>query len=74
MPATATATLITVPAATPRKPCPCPTWSAFETLPGGEERLLVAGLRLTEVMAALFPEAVWAVVWHLDTPEARGTG
>lgn len=43
-----------------------PTWSAYEVMPGGREILLVAGLTYTQVLAARFPDAAWAVVWRQD--------
>ena len=57
----------------PTKPttAPTPTWSAYETLPDGRERLLADHLRLTQVLAFHAPEAVWAVVWHEDSPAGR---
>jgi len=56
---------------TTRKRYPAPTWTAYETLPDGGERVLAEHLRYTEVLGARFPEAVWAVVWKLDAAPAR---
>jgi hypothetical protein len=47
-----------------------PTWSAYEVTPGGRKTLLASGLRYTEVLAARFPEAAWAIVWKLDRDDA----
>jgi len=69
-----TTTLAHVPAATPRKPCPCPVYYAVAILPeGAGYLLLVAGLRLTEVMAWRAEDGV-IPEWHEgEPPEALRT-
>jgi len=67
-------TLAPVPAATPRKPCPCPTYYAVAILPeGAGYLLLVAGLRLTEVMAWRAPDGVLYEWYEGEPPEALRT-
>jgi len=51
---------------TPRPVTTSPTWSAYEVTPGGRETLLAERLTYTQVLAARFPEASWAVVWRQD--------
>lgn len=47
-----------------------PTFTAYETLPDGSERVLVAHVRYT-VMIAWRPDGqTWAVVWRQDVAEA----
>jgi hypothetical protein len=47
-----------------------PTWSAFETLAGGDERLIVAHLRYTAMMGYHFDERTSLVVWREDVTPA----
>jgi hypothetical protein len=47
-----------------------PTWSAFETLAGGGERLIVERLPYTAMMGYHFDERTWAVTWRQDITPA----
>lgn len=57
-----------MPTTTDQRPtvAPVPTWTAVETLPGGRETVLAEHLTYTQVLAARFPDASWAVHWRLD--------
>jgi hypothetical protein len=43
-----------------------PTWTAVETLPEGQERVLAEHLRLTEMLAWRPDGQTWAVSWRQD--------
>lgn len=43
-----------------------PTWSAFETLPGGGERLIVDHLRYMQMVDYTFDERTYLVTWRQD--------
>lgn len=45
---------------------PVPTYTAYESLPDGRERVLVSHLRYTQMLAWRFPYPTWAVVWRQD--------
>lgn len=45
---------------------PASTYSAYETLPDGRERRLVAGLRYTMMLGHRFDGQTWAVAWRID--------
>lgn len=51
-----------------------PTWTAYETLPDGRERVLAEHLRYTAVLGARFPDTIWAIVWRRDpAPDSDDT-
>jgi len=47
-----------------------PTWSAYEILAGGGERLIVEHLRSTAMLAYRFDDRTWNVIWRLDVTPA----
>ncbi len=49
-----------------------PTYSAYERLPDGRERVVVASLRYTQMLAWRPDGQTWAVEWRQDmAPSSR---